>query len=450
MPKKAEEPTLGRILLVDDEPAILRTFRYCLEDQGYQVSCANGPNQAEALLQRQVYGLCFLDLRLGDDDGLELLAKMRVQAPWMRVVIITALSAIDTAVDAIQAGAADYLLKPCSPEQLRQVAAKQLQALQVIDRLERLDHTARQASDGLDSQSPHLMSVLETARQVAGTDANILILGESGTGKGELAQAIHRWSKRAAKSCVTINCPSLSPELMESELFGHNRGAFTGASESTLGRVNQADGGSLFLDEIGDFPLALQPKLLRFIQDKHYERVGDAVTRQADVRILAATNLDLDDMVRQGRFREDLLYRLNVITLTLPPLRERREDILDLAERFLARFVLEYERPARQFSDEAKSALLNYPWPGNIRELRNVIERASIICSDEQIELSHLGLRANPVGAAPQVGQQLSLEALEKAHISAVMANSSSLDQAAKTLGINTSTLYRKRKQLSL
>jgi NtrC-family two-component system response regulator AlgB len=450
MPKKAEEPTLGRILLVDDEPAILRTFRYCLEDQGYQVSTANSPSQAEALLQRQVFGLCLLDLRLGDDDGLELLAKMRVQAPWMRVVIITALSAIDTAVDAIQAGAADYLLKPCSPEQLRQVASKQLQALQVIGRLERLDSHARQASDGLDSHSPSLMSVLETARQVAGTDANILILGESGTGKGELAQAIHRWSKRAAKSCVTINCPSLSAELMESELFGHNRGAFTGASESTLGRVNQADGGTLFLDEIGDFPLTLQPKLLRFIQDKHYERVGDAVTRQADVRILAATNLDLEEMVRAGRFREDLLYRLNVITLTLPPLRERREDILELAERFLARFVLEYERPARQFSEAAQSALLDYRWPGNIRELRNVIERASIICPDVQIELSHLGLRANPVGTAPQIGQQLSLEALEKAHISAVMANSSSLDQAAKTLGINTSTLYRKRKQLSL
>ena len=237
---------------------------------------------------------------------------------------------------------------------------------------------------------------------------------------------------------------------MESELFGHNRGAFTGASESTLGRVNQADGGSLFLDEIGDFPLALQPKLLRFIQDKQYERIGDPVTRQADVRILAATNLNLDEMVQQGRFREDLLYRLNVITLTLPPLRERREDILDLAERFLARFVVEYARPARNFSEEAREALLTYAWPGNIRELRNVIERASIICSEELVQVSHLGLNAQAIPCAPQIGDQLSLEALEKAHISAVMANSENLDQAAKTLGIDASTLYRKRKQLSL
>lgn len=314
----------GRILLVDDESAILRTFRYCLEDEGYTVATANSAAQAEALLQRQVFDLCFLDLRLGEDNGLDVLAQMRIQAPWMRVVIVTAHSAVDTAVDAIQAGAADYLVKPCSPDQLRLATAKQLEVRQLSARLEALEGEVRKPKDGLDSHSPAMKVVLETARQVAGTDANILILGESGTGKGELARAIHGWSKRAKKSCVTINCPSLNAELMESELFGHSRGAFTGASESTLGRVNQADGGTLFLDEIGDFPLTLQPKLLRFIQDKEYERVGDPVTRRADVRILAATNLNLEDMVRDGRFREDLLYRLNVITLHLPPLREQR------------------------------------------------------------------------------------------------------------------------------
>ena len=366
----------GRILLVDDESAILRTFRYCLEDEGYTVATANSAAQAESLLQRQVFDLCFLDLRLGEDNGLDVLAQMRIQAPWMRVVIVTAHSAVDTAVDAIQAGAADYLVKPCSPDQLRLATAKQLEMRQLSARLEALEGEVRKPKDGLDSHSPAMMAVLETARQVAGTDANILILGESGTGKGELARAIHGWSKRAKKSCVTINCPSLTAELMESELFGHTRGAFTGASESTLGRVNQADGGTLFLDEIGDFPLALQPKLLRFIQDKEYERVGDPVTRRADVRILAATNLNLEDMVRDGRFREDLLYRLNVITLHLPPLRERSEDILTLADRFLARFVKEYARPARGFSEEARLALANYRWPGNIRELRNVIERS--------------------------------------------------------------------------
>ena len=442
----------GRILLVDDEAAILRTFRYCLEDSGYQVAGANSAAQAEVLLQRQVFDLCFLDLRLGEDDGLEVLQRMRVQAPWMRVVIITAHSAVDTAVNAIQAGAADYLVKPCSPDQLRLAAAKQMEVRSLAARLEALENQVNKVKDGLDSHSPIMMGVLETARQVAATDANILILGESGTGKGELARAIHGWSRRAKRPCATINCPSLTTELMESELFGHARGSFTGASESTQGRVSQADGGTLFLDEIGDFPLQLQPKLLRFIQDKEYERVGDPVTRQADVRIVAATNLDLDEMVRQGRFREDLLYRLNVITLKLPPLRERPEDVMPLAERFLAHFVNDYARPARGFSDDASAALRSYRWPGNIRELRNVIERASIICQNEAVELAHLGLNGSepPSSGQIRVGAPMSLEELEKAHIAAVLTSSSTLDTAAKTLGIDTSTLYRKRKQYNL
>ncbi|SDJ69092.1 Two-component response regulator AlgB [Pseudomonas delhiensis] len=442
--------TLGRILLVDDEPAILRTFRYCLEDQGYSVATAASAAQAEALLQRQVFDLCFLDLRLGEDNGLDLLAQMRLQAPWMRVVIVTAHSAVDTAVDAMQAGAADYLVKPCSPEQLRLAAAKQLEVRQLTARLEALEGAQASQAEQLESHSPAMTAVLETARQVAATDANILILGESGSGKGELARAIHGWSKRARKACVTINCPSLNAELMESELFGHNRGAFTGASESTQGRISQADGGTLFLDEIGDFPLPLQAKLLRFIQDKEYERVGDPVTRRADVRILAATNRDLAGMVAQGAFREDLLYRLNVIVLNLPPLRERAEDIQGLAERFLARFVKDYGRPARGFSPASAELLRQYPWPGNVRELRNVIERASIICNQELVEPGHLGLGEQAGAAVPRVGEALSLEALEKAHIASVMASAPTLDQAAKILGIDASTLYRKRKQYNL
>ncbi|KES23398.1 MULTISPECIES: sigma-54-dependent response regulator transcription factor AlgB [Pseudomonas] len=443
--------TLGRILLVDDEPAILRTFRYCLEDQGYSVATASSAAQAEALLQRQVFDLCFLDLRLGEDNGLDVLAQMRLQAPWMRVVIVTAHSAVDTAVDAMQAGAADYLVKPCSPEQLRLAAAKQLEVRQLTARLEALEGAQANQAEQLESHSPAMTAVLETARQVAATDANILILGESGSGKGELARAIHAWSKRAKKSCVTINCPSLNAELMESELFGHNRGAFTGASESTQGRISQADGGTLFLDEIGDFPLPLQAKLLRFIQDKEYERVGDPVTRRADVRILAATNRDLAGMVAQGAFREDLLYRLNVIVLNLPPLRERAEDIQGLAERFLARFVKDYGRPARGFSPASAALLRQYAWPGNVRELRNVIERASIICNQELVEPEHLGLgEQSGAAAVPRVGEALSLEELEKAHIASVMASAPTLDQAAKILGIDASTLYRKRKQYNL
>ncbi|WJN59494.1 sigma-54-dependent response regulator transcription factor AlgB [Pseudomonas sp. SO81] len=440
----------GRILLVDDEAAILRTFRYCLEDEGYQVATAGSATQADALLQRQVFDLCFLDLRLGEDNGLEVLERMRIQVPWMRVVVVTAHSEVDVAVDAMQAGAADYLVKPCSPDQLRLAASQQLEVRQLAARLEALEGEARRNQGQLDSHSPALKAVLETARQVADTDANVLILGESGTGKGEVARLIHSHSRRAKKPFVTINCPSLTAELMESELFGHSRGAFTGASESTLGRVNQADGGTLFLDEIGDFPLPLQSKLLRFIQDKEYERVGDPVTRQADVRILAATNLDLAEMVRAGTFREDLLYRLNVITLTLPPLRERAEDTLALAEGFLARFVKDYARPARGFSEASLNALRRYNWPGNVRELRNVIERASIICPGEWVEPSHLGLDTRDDGGVARVGSDMTLEALEKAHIAAVLGNSPTLEQAATTLGIDVSTLYRKRKQYGL
>ena len=440
----------GRILLVDDEAAILRTFRYCLEDEGYEVATASTAANAEEVLRQQVFDLCFLDLRLGDDSGLDLLATMRTQAPWMVVVIVTAHSAVDTAVDAIQAGASDYLVKPCGPEQLRMSAAKQLKVRQLAARLELLEGQMGRPEHVIESHCPVMMTVLDTARQVAMTDANILILGESGTGKGELARAIHGWSRRAKKNVVTINCPSLSASLMESELFGHARGAFTGASENTLGRVNQADGGTLFLDEIGDFPLTLQPKLLRFIQDKEYERVGDPVTRRADVRILAATNRNLSAMVKAGEFREDLIYRLNVITLTIPPLRDRQDDIVPLAERFLARFVKDYSTPAKALSEDAKKSLRSYSWPGNIRELRNVMERASIICADKLVGVNHLGFTSPIIVNAPRIGAEMSLEELERAHIASVLANSETLDQAARTLGIDASTLYRKRKQLAL
>ena len=390
-------------------------------------------------------------------EGFHWLQQIKEIDPKAVVILITAFGDVEMAVKALKEGASDFILKPWQNEKLLATLTSASRLKESYNQVEKLSSKQKQLQSELKKPyadiigaSASMKNIFSIIDKVAQTDANILILGESGTGKGELAQAIHRWSKRAKKSCVTINCPSLSAELLESELFGHSRGAFTGASESTLGRVSQADGGSLFLDEIGDFPLILQPKLLRFIQDKAYERVGDPVTRQADVRILAATNLNLDEMVREGRFREDLLYRLNVITLTLPPLRERREDILDLAERFLARFVVEYARPARNFSDDARAALLEYPWPGNIRELRNVVERASIICTEALVQVSHLGLSGAHGHSQPQIGDPLSLETLEKAHISAILANCESLDQAARTLGIDASTLYRKRKQLSL
>ncbi|MDX9873587.1 MAG: sigma-54 dependent transcriptional regulator [Spongiibacteraceae bacterium] len=442
----------GRVLLIDDEPAILKTFRYCLEDADFRVAAAQSSQQAMMMLQREVFDVCFLDLRLGEESGLDLLPELRAAAPWMRVVVVTAHSSVDSAVGAMQAGASDYLVKPCSPEQLRHAAQTQAEARRLESRVQQLESELQSSDLDLRSESPVMMQLLGTTRNVATTDATVLILGDSGTGKGELAKALHRWSDRASGPFVTINCPSLSAELLESELFGHQKGAFTGATESTEGRVGQADGGTLFLDEIGDFPLQLQPKLLRFIQDKEYERVGDPVTRRADVRIVAATNRDLGEMARNGEFREDLLYRLNVITLELPPLRERPEDLQMLAEGFLSRFAASYNRPARRFSRDAMTEIMRYSWPGNIRELRNVIERVAIICTEEEVSVRDLALKGMPDSGSThcRVGDPISLGELEKAHIMAVLAASSSLEAAARTLGIDTSTLYRKRKQLGI
>src|SRR3984957_107719 len=445
-----EEKT--RILLIDDEPNILRTFRFCLEDVGHRVTTASDGAQAEELVQSDVFDLCFLDLRLGEASGLDLLPKLRQYAPWMRVIIVTAHSSIDSALDAIRAGAADYLVKPCSPEQLRMTATKQIRARRLEQRLEALEKEdcATSAAE-LDSQSPAMKKVLETLRQVADTDATVLILGDSGSGKGVSAKTIHHCSPRSKENFVTVNCPSLSAELLESELFAHKKGAFTGATENKLGRVDQAEGGTLFLDEVGDVPLTLQPKLLRFIQDREYERVGDPITRRANVRIIAATNRDLGEMVKQGTFREDLLYRLNVITIVMPPLRDRQEDLAMLGERFLLRYAANYRRPARGFTKAALDAIQSYPWPGNIRELQNVIERAVILCSAEQIDVDLLSISESAERRSrPRIGDALSLEDLERSHIRGVMANASSLDHAAKTLGIDVSTLYRKRKQYGL
>jgi NtrC-family two-component system response regulator AlgB len=443
----------GRILLVDDDKAILHTFRRCLEDAGYMVTTAQTGEQARAQLYTCVFDVCFLDLNMGDESGLDLLPQLHEISPWMRVVMATAQSDIGSAVKAIQAGAADYLVKPCSPEQLRLAAEKQLQTRRMELRLKQLEDDAVDADAGvMTSVNPAMNAVVQMARHVAATNANVLMLGESGTGKGVMAKAIHQWSTRADAGFVTVNCPSLSMELLESELFGHQKGAFTGATESTAGRVSQANGGTLLLDEVGDFPLPLQPKLLRFIQDKEYERVGDPVTRRADVRIIASTNHELAEMVRQGTFRSDLYYRLNVISLVLPPLRERSEDIPMLADRFLAHYVKAYRRPARRFSDAAMRQLQDYTWPGNVRELQNVVERASIICDRPEVDVIHLGIATLPRerGARPRAGDHVSIGDLERAHITALVANIGSLDETARLLGIDVSTLYRKRKQYGI
>lgn len=452
----AEQPIQPgrRVLLVDDDNALLRNYRWCLEDAGFHVVSAQNGEQARQRLAQNVFDMCFLDLMLGEESGLDLLPVLRADAPWMRIVMSTAEDSLQTAVLAMQNGAVDYLTKPCPPDRLLLCAERQSEARRLELRIEQLKDGGDAPASEFSSAHPVMARLLETARQAAASDATILILGESGTGKNVVARAIHQWSERRGSNFATVNCPSLSSELLESELFGHTKGAFTGATDNRQGRVQIADRGTLFLDEIGDFPLPLQPKLLRFVQDREYERVGDPVTRKADVRIVAATNRNLEEMVRSGTFREDLWYRLNVITLELPPLRERRDDIAGFAEFFLAQFIAAYRRPARRFDDEAMAQLVSQDWPGNLRELRNVIERVSILCPEEVVRPQHLPASGKAViseaGGALRVGNPVSLEVLERAHIEAIVASATTLDAAAKTLGVDASTLYRKRKQYGI
>ncbi len=370
-------------------------------------------------------------------------------------MVITAHASIDTAVEAMRRGAFDYLPKPFTPGQVRAVLQRVSRERGLRDRVADLEERVRAEvpEAELDSPDPLVQRVMEQARRVAATEATVLIRGESGTGKGVLARALHAWSGRAAAPFVTVSGPSLSPELLESTLFGHIRGAFTDAVRDAAGKVAAAEGGTLFLDEVGDLPPALQPKLLRFLQEKTYERVGETTSRDADVRIVAATNRDLEAAVAAGSFREDLLYRLNVIELTLPPLR-RRNDAGVLADRLLAFFARQLGRRLDGFTPEARAAMAQYAWPGNLRELRNAVERAAILAAGPEVGLvdlpERIGQQDTAVGGPIEVGRRVSLETLEDEHIRRVIGNTASLDEAARVLGIDASTLYRKRRRLGL
>jgi NtrC-family two-component system response regulator AlgB len=285
---------------------------------------------------------------------------------------------------------------------------------------------------------------------VANSEATILVRGESGTGKTILAHAIHSWSDRVSKPFGTVSCPSLSAELLESELFGHAKGAFTGALRDYPGRIAACEGGTLFLDEIGDLPLTIQAKLLRVLQDKTYERLGDLKTWKANVRIIAATNIDLESAIKAGRFREDLFYRLDVVEIVIPPLRERREDIIPLAETLLVFFARQNHRRILGFSEKASEALMSYEWPGNVRELRNSIERSVLLCKDTRVGLHHLPLKLKPFDREPVAGDLVSLEELERTHIRRVLASSKSIEEACRILGMDSVTLWRKRKKYGL
>jgi NtrC-family two-component system response regulator AlgB len=441
------------ILLIDDEASLRRTLRTTLETMGHAAAEAASGEQALQLLGKQRFDVAFLDLRLGREAGMDLLPALLRESPDLAVVVVTAYATIASAVEAMRRGAFDYVPKPFTPDDLRVTLERWRQMRRLRREVADLREQVREAypEADLETTEPAMRQALDLAFQAAASEATVLLRGESGTGKGVLARAMHDRSPRAGGPFVTVHCPSLSAELLESELFGHVKGAFTGAVADTTGKAAAADGGTLFLDEIGDLPLTVQPKLLRLSQEKAYERVGETRTRVVDIRILTATNRDLAAETAAGRFREDLYYRLNVIDVELPPLRRRRGDILRLAERLLRFFARQSAKPAAAFSQAARDALAKYDWPGNVRELRNAVERGVILAPGPEIDLAHL---PTPIGSPPpqkvEIGGRITLDALEAEHIRRVLAAMPSLDEASAVLGIDPSTLYRKRKRYGL
>lgn len=442
-----------RVLIVDDDASIRRTTRIAVETAGHVV--VEAPSGARALkaLEEESCEVCFLDLKLGAEDGLEVLARLLKAQPALAVVMFTAYANIATAVDAMRRGAFDFIPKPFTPDQIRGVLTKVGKARALETKVQTLETQLADTSPAVDLESnePMVQRAYEIAFKAAETPASILILGPSGTGKSVLAREIHRRSAQRDAAFVTVSCPSLSKELLESELFGHVKGSFTGAVSDTMGKVAAADGGTLFLDEIGELPLEIQPKLLRLLQEREYERVGESRTRRANVRVITATNRSLGEEVRAGRFREDLFYRLNVITIGLPGLLERPGDLLRFAESYRKFFADRIGKKISGFSPDVIAAFTAYRWPGNLRELRNVIERAVILSLGNTIELSDLpeefGAKTGPT---VMVGARVTLDALEAEHIRRTLATTRNLDEAARTLGIDPATLYRKRQKLGL
>ena len=438
-----------RVLIADDEKNIRSTLRICLEGLGCVVIEAANAESALIQVGQQPVDLAFVDLRLGTSSGLELVPKLLAEDADLDVVLITAYAAFDTAVDAIKRGARDYLPKPFTPAQIRHVVERTRERRALSSRLLDLEGKLAEAEPQalLETQSQAMRSILALLSRSAQAEASVFLKGESGTGKGLLARTLHALSPRRDHPFVTVNCAMLSEQLLVSELFGHARGAFTGAVRDQPGRVEKAEGGTLFLDEVTEMSPGIQAQLLRFLQERQFERLGDTRTRSADVRVVAASNRNLSEAVADGRFREDLFYRLNVIEVKIPPLRERSEDILPLAQLFLRFFARSNGKPPRTLSPGAELSLTGHGWPGNVRELRNVIERAVIVWPAPILEAAAFSLPDGGNGRDVKVGADVTLENLEREHILRVLARAPSIEDAARILGIDVSTLYRKRKR---
>jgi NtrC-family two-component system response regulator AlgB len=450
-------------LVIDDDKTFRDATCLLIDGEGHYAEAACSGELGLTELKAGKFDSVLLDLNLGQEKGLDVLEQIHKLQPNLPVIIFTAQGSVKNAVEAMRRGAVDFLEKPFTREQFHLVLARVQRFHQLIQNIERLerevkDSNAQSPEILLDSNTPLMKEVMDTLLRAAKTPASILILGESGTGKSVVARALHQQSHLVNKPFITVTCPSLSKELLESELFGHVKGAFTGALRDHRGKVEAAAGGTLFLDEIGDLPMEIQPKLLRLLQEREYERVGENVPRHAEVRVIAATSRDLKKRVAEGAFREDLYFRLNVITAEMPPLRERPDDLIRFADHYFKHFAALCGRRLEGFAEAASAAIRAYSWPGNLRELRNVIERAVILAQGNKISLEDLpaelrgqtahGVKGN--GASLEVGSMVSMEKLEEAHLRKVLERTSNLAEAAVVLGIDQATLYRKRKKIGL
>ncbi|HXH83686.1 MAG TPA: nitrogen regulation protein NR(I) [Candidatus Tectomicrobia bacterium] len=408
MTAEESRPAAARILVADDEPGLRWVLEKGLRQAGYAVSTVEDGAAAVRAVEAEPFDLVFLDVRMPGVDGLEALSRMRAARPDVTVVVMTAHGTMDTAIQAMQRGAYDYLTKPFDLDEVLLLAERALAASRLTQEVARLRTGLQEVREfsALIGRHPRMQEVYKTIGRIAGTDVTVLLRGESGTGKELVARALHHYSRRAGRPFVAVSCAAIPGTLLESEMFGHERGAFTDARERRLGKFELAHGGTLYLDEIGDMPMELQTKLLRALQERTIERLGGHEPIRIDVRVLAATNRDLEALMREGRFREDLFYRLNVVTLNLPPLRERRRDIPLLVEHFLAKYAADLGE--RGIAPEALDRLVGYDWPGNVRELENVVQRAMVMARGPVVLPEHLPI--GPVSAAASVAVDASLE----------------------------------------
>jgi DNA-binding NtrC family response regulator len=448
------QTSAARVLIVDDDSASRRLLEARLRPLACDVATAGNGEQALTAIRNDVPDLVLLDLRMPGMSGIEVLRALRKEAINVPVIVITAHGSVETAVEAMKEGAYDFITKPIDSNHFDIVVRKALEREELKRELELFSEDADKRYRLVVGQSARMKAAVETAKRAATSKATVLLLGESGTGKEIFARAIHNWSERKSQPFVAINCVGLSRDLLESELFGHEKGSFTGADQLKKGKMELANGGTVFLDEIGDVSQELQTKLLRFLQEREFDRIGGVKAIRVDVRVVAATNRDLDVAIKEGRFRDDLYHRLNVVPITLPPLRERREDIPALAHHFVQHFAKEVKRSLSEISDEALGRLSAYDWPGNIRELANAIERAVVLAQGPEIAPHDLPARivaAQPESRSERASYRESMDAYRRQLVMRALAQSrGNRAAAARALGLHEKYLLRLLKNLGI